>query len=175
MRRHWKLYTLSVILPIIAILAVVGSTAIHAASASKTITMYVTSYGFNDNSPPSANIAYPVKHKKATEGKGTYSDPITFATDRSELAPGTIVYVPFLQKYFIMEDDCVECDSNWNHGHHYHIDLWMGPQHSSNANTLYACENKVTRNTSVIVKPANNLTVDTTPLFSNNKCTAHLH
>jgi hypothetical protein len=137
--------------------------------------MYVTSYGYNDNSPPSADIAYPVIHSKATEGKGTYSDPITFATDRSEISPGSIVYVPFLQKYFIMEDDCVECDSDWSSGHHYHIDLWMGPQHSSSASALYACEDKVTRNASVILSPSHTLTVDTTPLFKNNKCTAHIH
>ncbi len=154
---------------------------VHAASASKTIKMYVTSYGYNDNSPPSAIIAFPKSdgnptlHNKATEGSGAYSDPITFATDASEFKPGTRVYVPFLEKYFIMEDECTECDSDWSHGK-YHIDLWMGPQKSSNANALYNCEDYITRNsTSVITSPSTSLTVDTTPLFKNNTCTAKIH
>src|SRR5690348_16005175 len=160
----------------------VGSSSAHAASASTTIKMYVTSYGWNDNSPPSANIAYPKSdgnptlHNKAVEGKGTYSDPITFATDKSELAVGSRVYVPFLEKYFIMEDDCVECDGDWSNSHKYHIDLWMGPDASSNTTALNNCEDSITRNsTSVITNPATNLTVDTTPLFKNNKCTAVTH
>src|SRR5581483_7096872 len=158
-----------------------GGSSAYAASASKTINMFVTSYGFNDNSPPSADIAFPKSdgnptlHNKATEGKGTYSDPITFATDQHELKPGSRVYVPFLEKYFIMEDECVECDNDWAN-HKYHIDLSMGPQHSSNANALFNCEDSITRDsTAVITSPATNLTVDTTPLFSNNKCTAHTH
>ncbi|MBV9709349.1 MAG: hypothetical protein JO011_00365 [Ktedonobacteraceae bacterium] len=153
-----------------------NAASVSQAAASKTLNAYVTSYGFNDNSPPSADIAYPVIHQKATEGKGTYSDPITFATDKSEIGVGTRVYVPFLQKYFIMEDDCAECDSDWSGSHKYHIDLWMGPQHSSNATSLYNCEDSITRDsTQIIVKPARNLTVDTTPLFKNNKCTAVIH
>jgi len=154
----------------------------NAASASKTLNAYVTSYGDNDNSPPSADIAYPKNggyptlHNLATEGKGTYSDPITFATDKSEIGIGTRIYVPFLEKYFIMEDDCAECDSDWSGSHKYHVDLWMGPQHPSNATALYNCEDSITRDsTRIIVKPASNLTVDTTPLFKNNKCTAVQH
>jgi 3D (Asp-Asp-Asp) domain-containing protein len=183
--RFGKLSILGVLLSAIALLAIVSSTAIptHAAAASsKTVTMYVTSYGYDDNSPPSADIAYPksdgypTKHNEATEGKGTYSDPVTFATDKSEIPVGSIVYVPFLEKYFVMEDDCAECDSDWSNSHKYHIDLWMGPQAVSNSNDLYACEDKITKDaTSVILSPATNLTVDTTPLFKNNTCTAHLY
>jgi len=55
----------------------------------------VTGYGYNDNSPPSAQIAYPVKHKLATEGSGTYNDPITFASVKSEFAPGTSTFTSF--------------------------------------------------------------------------------
>jgi hypothetical protein len=33
---------------------------------------------------------------------GTYSDPVTFATGKNELAPGAIVY--YLKKYFVMEE-----------------------------------------------------------------------
>lgn len=74
--------------------------------------MRVTSYGWNDNDPPSAEIAYPksdgypTKDNSATEGQGTYKDPITFATDKRDIDIGTMVYDPFLRKYFIMEDLC---------------------------------------------------------------------
>ena len=74
---------------------------------SKSIRMMVTSYGFNDNDPPSADIAYPrsegnpTRHDRATEGKGTHDDPITFATSSDELPIGTLIYVPHVRKYFI--------------------------------------------------------------------------
>ena len=57
--------------------------------------MYVTSYGYDDNTPPSAQIAYPKSdgwptiHNRATEGPGTWDSPITFATDLHEYYPGT--------------------------------------------------------------------------------------
>jgi hypothetical protein len=148
---------------------------------NQTISMYVTSYGFNDNDPPSADIAYsksegnPTLHDVATEGSGTYDDPITFATSKDELEVGARVYVPHLRKYFIMEDDCAECDQDWQNGQRYHIDLWMGPSHSS-PDSLLDCEDKITRASApVIVNPDPGLPVETTPLFSNGQCTARLY
>src|SRR2546429_1346749 len=158
---------------------------------SQTIKMYVTSYGFNDNDNGAGQfstgvIAYPKKegnpthHNVSTEGAGTYADPITFAAGKQAINKdvfpvGSILYVPFLQKYFMLEDQCAECDDQLN-GEKYHIDLYMGPaDHPSNKGTLYACEAKITRNTDVVLKPASNLPVDTTPLFKNNQCTAHIH
>jgi chitosanase len=149
---------------------------------SRSITMYVTLYGFDDNSPPSADIAYPkdegypTVHNQATEGKGTYNDPITFATDTRELAVGSIVYVPYLEKYFIMEDDCSECGSDWSNQHKYQITLWIGPQTSSPPSVLSDCEKRLNRNsTTIVVNPATNLLVDTTPLLTKGQCTMHIH
>ena len=136
---------------------------------STTYTMYVTLYGALDNDPPgSADIAYPQIHSQAG-GTGTYSNPVTFATSSSELAPGTRVYYAYLKKYFIMEDSCAACVSDWNNGKKRHIDMWAG--NSTNSGIL-ACEDKLTRSGSVIVNPASNLTVDTTPIFntSTHKC-----
>eukprot|EP01120_Amphizonella_sp_Union-15-10_P000434 TRINITY_DN1042_c0_g2_i1.p1 TRINITY_DN1042_c0_g2~~TRINITY_DN1042_c0_g2_i1.p1 ORF type:complete len:195 (-),score=43.46 TRINITY_DN1042_c0_g2_i1:36-554(-) len=144
--------------------------------------MYVTSYGYDDNDPPSAQIAYPKNagyptlHNLATETKGMYDDPITFASDKEELRIGIRIYVPFLRKYFIMEDDCAECDSDWESRRKYHVDLWMGPQSASNSNDLNNCEDKITRSSAqVIISPPSNLPVDTTPLFTNNQCTARIY
>jgi chitosanase len=148
---------------------------------SHSITVSVILYGFDDNSPPNADIAYPkddgypTVHNQATEGKGTYNDPITFATDEHELAVGSLVYVPYLEKYFIMEDDCTECDSRWSNQHKYEIALWIGPQSSSPASVLSACEDRLTRDsTTIVVNPASNLRVDTTSLFTHGTCTAHM-
>jgi Ricin-type beta-trefoil lectin domain len=141
-----------------------------AAQASTTQNYEVTLYGWPDNSPPGNAIAYPVIHSVAS-GTGTYSDPITYATDRNELSPGTIVYYPYLHRYFIMEDDCVACDSDWNNGVR-HIDLWVGGQ-GGNSSAVINCEDNLTQGSSpVIVSPPNNEPVDTTPLFnsSTNTC-----
>jgi hypothetical protein len=97
----------------------------------------MTNYGFNDNSCQvesqhnCALIAYPglgpMGHQEATEGAGTYDDPITAAaagdssgTSQNEsqggatLTPGTIIYNTITQKYYIMEDQCAECTADYN-------------------------------------------------------------
>jgi Ricin-type beta-trefoil lectin domain-like len=144
------------------------ATAVH---ASSTYNMYVTFYGWLDNSPPSATIAYPQIHSTAG-GTGTYSNPITFACDESELAPGTIIYVAFVKKYFIMEDDCTECDSDWSNGKKRHVDLWTGGTAAS-GDGLLECEDALTQSSApVIVSPSSSESVSSTPLYSNsgNKC-----
>ncbi|MFD0635984.1 hypothetical protein ACFQ9X_34865 [Catenulispora yoronensis] len=65
----------------------------QAAGSATTEQTFLTFYGWWDNTPPGGDISYPQIHQTAG-GTGTYSDPITFATDSSEQPPGTIVYVP---------------------------------------------------------------------------------
>ena len=153
------------------------------ARASTTRNFLVTLYGWPDNSPPGDAIAYPENggyptiHNVAS-GTGTYSNPITYATDQAELPIGTIVYYPYLHRYFIMEDDCTECDEDWTgQGPDggpglYHIDLWIGGQ-NGNSNDVINCEDDLTQSSeAVIINPPSNEPVDTTPLFnsSGNKC-----
>lgn len=64
-----------------------------------------TFYGFPDNCPPSAATAYEIVHSLAG-GTGTWADPITYAGFAAFTPPGTMIYVPQLRKYFVMEDDC---------------------------------------------------------------------
>jgi hypothetical protein len=126
--------------------------------------MYVTFYGWPDNDPPGDAISYPGLHQVAG-GTGTYADPITIATDAQEITPGTRVYVPSLQKYFIMEDECAECVSDWNNKREYHIDLWVGGG-GVKVSTVLAQENKLTRTAPVVVNPPGNEPVNKVPLLN---------
>ena len=146
--------------------------------AGMTVSVYATFYGWADNSPPGAAIAYPRSggyptiHETAG-GAGTYADPITFATDKAELPVGTILYVPFIEKYAIMEDDCAECDSDWTTSHRWHIDLWMNSNGTESSSSLVSCEDQWTRaSTTVEIAPPPGRVVATAPLFtpSTNTC-----
>jgi hypothetical protein len=140
-----------------------GAAHAAAAQAESTYDSLVTLYGWDDNSPPGCAIAYPQIHSCAG-GVGTYSNPITFATDESEFAPGTIIYYAPLERYFIMEDDCTACDEDWTGRGpdggpgYYHIDLWAGGAAGDNANALFSCEDSWTSagQVPVIVDPPSN-------------------
>ena len=142
--------------------------------------VYITWYGFNDNSCTTESqhdcddIAYPglgpQKHQVATEGAGTYDDPITAAASDqgwetaggATLEPGTLIYNPEVKKYFIMEDSCLECGDEWKchlssddtddpnppsgckAGTYKHIDFWMGPDFQQTASSLNDCEDNST-------------------------------
>jgi hypothetical protein len=156
---------------------VVTRSAADSASTSTTRNFLVTLYGWPDNSPPGNDIAYPVIHN-AAGGTGTYNNPITYATDQSELPVGTKVYYPYLHRYFIMEDDCTECDQDWTgQGPDggpglYHITLWIGGE-GGNPSDVINCEDNLTQNSAqVIINPPSDEPVDTTPLFdsSSNTC-----
>lgn len=156
------------------------------------VTVVLTFYGFNDNSAQSeqdhgsADIGFPKNegnptlHNLATEGKGTFHDPITFAArdnDHKTFPVGSVIYVPLTQKYYIMEDQCGDTDQQGCLNGTHHVDLWMGPQHASNGTVLGNCEDNNTPGNSVqvIINPSPSLQVDTTPEFKNNKCTLHIH
>lgn len=149
-----------------------------AALAATTEQTFLTFYGWWDNTPPGGDISYPQIHQTAG-GTGTYSDPITFATDSSEQPPGTIVYVPRVGKYFIMEDSCEECSADWTgHGPNggpnlRHLDLWLGGE-GGNAFDAIECEDALTDYNSdgtpsmepVIINPPSNETVSSSPIFN---------
>ena len=147
-------------------------------AAGTTIPMQVTFYGWADNSPPGNGIAYPANAYPATihnaaGGTGTYADPITFATAPAEFSPGTRLYVPFIEKYVVMEDSCGQCTTDWTNSRSYHIDLWMNSNGTESTNALMACEGSWTRGqTNVEVNPPPTRTVTTTPLFdpATNAC-----
>lgn len=131
----------------------------------------ITFYGFVDNDPPGRDIAFP-KYKYLSTihdqagGKGTFDDPITLASDPKKLKIGTKVYVPFLKKYFVMEDSCATCIKDWQLKNKAHIDLWIESE-EINSDKLLECENLLTRQRAdVEINPKEEREVDLTPLFN---------
>ncbi len=162
--------------------------------AEQDVDTIITWYGYNDNSGQveeqhgsaiigyPQNGGYPTLHNEAHEGSGTYTDPITFAAPDKNLGStfpiGSIIYVPLVKKYFIMEDKCGDTDAEGCQNGANHADLWMGPAQSMDANSLGACEGKATPGSSarVTINPNPNLEVDTTVMYTgSNECTIHLY
>ena len=158
----------------------------------KTVSVVVTFYGYNDNSGQtenqygSADIAYPKSdgyptlHNLATEGSGTYNDPVTFAVrtdDQATFPIGSVAYFPLVHKYFIMEDECGDNDPQGCLNGTHHTDLWFGPQSASDSTALGDCEDNSTPGSSVVavINPPSTFPVDTTKMFQNNQCTIHLY
>jgi 3D (Asp-Asp-Asp) domain-containing protein len=132
--------------------------------AHGTRNVYVTFYGGPDNDPPgSTDIAYPNGRHGTAGGVGTDADPITLATDPRELPPGTLVYVPRLKKYFVMEDDCEDCIAEWGANRRPHVDLWTAAAGAR----LPACEEALTPDAPVPleINPPADRPVDPRPLY----------
>jgi hypothetical protein len=137
----------------------------------------ITFYGWPDNSPPGNKIAHPIIHKVAG-GDGTYCNPTTFATERSNdkrIPYGIKIYVPFLKQYFIREDDCAPSGpptgSGSNGCYKLWFDLWIGGNAHSKAAAVIRCEDKLTPNEEVpvILYPDAHLPVaHTGPIYRND-------
>ena len=90
-----------------------------------------------------------------TRTLGTYERPGTLATDINFMLPGTKIYVPALQRYYVMEDTCVECSEDWRRSKP-HVDLYV----SGTGSELAACENRLTmERTKIVIDPPPDLPV----------------
>jgi hypothetical protein len=167
--------------------AVASATGTHTRPAtshsgtSKEVEVYATYYGWYDNTPPGCATAY----SGCAGGTGTYKDPITFASDKHEFAIGTILYYPTLEKYFVMGDNCQECDQDWKGTgpdggpHLHHVDLWTGGKGGNEFDAIN-CEDALTQGmpngdpilTPFITHPPRNLPVSKEPIFNakTGKC-----
>jgi 3D (Asp-Asp-Asp) domain-containing protein len=122
----------------------------------------ITFYAAADNDPAgSREIAFPGLHREAG-GTGTFADPLTFAAAKGVFKPGTKVYVPDVQRYFILEDSCATCSGP-------HIDLWTGSAVDSG---VIRCEESLTKSGSrpYQVNPPAGLPVVAGDLYRGGKC-----
>jgi hypothetical protein len=148
------------------------------AAPGRTQAVYMTFYGWPDNSPPGGAIAYPKNGgfptvHNAEGGTGTYADPITFATDEAEFPVGTLLFAPVIEKYLVMEDDCAECDTDWSSSQRWHIDVWMNSNGTDDSNAVLDCEDQWTKSTTVVeVNPPPGRPATAPPLFdtTTNVC-----
>jgi len=151
------------------------------------LTAYLTSYTYWDNTPPgSADISHPVIHNKAG-GSGTYNDPITLAVGHVitngkstiDYPAGTKFYMPYLRKYFIVEDTCGDGPTPQNgpchnistadKGAQVWLDMWIDGSSVSNS-SANSCANSLTANHLVIQNPSPNYIVVPGSVISNGVC-----
>lgn len=144
--------------------AAVSAPAVSAAPSGYART-FVTFYAAYDNDPPgSTEIAYGNERHAQAGGTGTFDDPMTLATDPNEIPPGTVIYYPAVRKYFVMEDDCAECISDWQKSKRPHIDLWMS---GGVDKRVLGCEESLTPDglETIEVNPPGDRPVDPRPLY----------
>jgi hypothetical protein len=143
------LVSLGILFGAIAPAATVGAAT---APGPRPVKAFMTLYGYADNSPPGRAIAHPCIHEVAG-GTGSFEDPITFATDVHEIGWCKKIYVPYMKRYFIHEDECVQCDHDWTKLHKYHFDMWAGgdaaSRHDPERAALVKCQRTWTRADSV--------------------------
>jgi hypothetical protein len=141
---------------------------------------YLTAYTYWDNTPPgSADISNPIVHQKAA-GVGTFDDPVTVAVGHSfatgsdvlDYPAGTKFYLPYLKKYFIVEDTCGDgstpqdgpCHSGYKS--HPWLDLWIDGA-SGTASSSARCADALTDLHPIIQNPASNYAVVPGSVYNN--------
>ncbi|KAL6894881.1 hypothetical protein GGI43DRAFT_134683 [Trichoderma evansii] len=164
----------------VATISIIGAALAGLSQACSTPGNYiVTFYGYPDNSPPGPGTAHNCGGRNfKAGGTGTYADPITIATAPGELNVCEIVYLPLLTKYGRYEDDCEQCETDFNNGQP-HIDIWTGSNSVNGGQNQINCEDNLTfgGRYSIVRNPPTNYGVDTTPLFvAPNTCnTNHVY
>jgi hypothetical protein len=171
-----------------------------AAACSEQADVATTFYGWPDNSPAGAAIAFdcgrgfnaggnsshysPISSESKTPpAVGTYNDPITFASSTQpfngamEFRSCEIIYHPYLRKYLIFEDDCEQCTDEWKRSGKRQLDVWTGSSTSDGGQAQIDCEDALTPDAQTIIRnPSANLPVDTAMLFADGTCaTGHVY
>jgi len=164
-----------------ALLLLAGATTLNATCTIQGFTT-ITFYGFPDNSPPGAGIAFDCgRGFVASSGDGSYDNPVTMATAPGEFNECETIYVPYLEKYVRFEDTCEQCTTDWETGIR-HIDIWTGSPTVNGGQDQINCEDDLTQadeSRTIVRNPATDYTVDSTALYvsgANPSCrTSHTY
>jgi 3D (Asp-Asp-Asp) domain-containing protein len=123
----------------------------------------VTFYSAFDKNPSgSLLIAFPTVLHGLAGGSGSYEDPVTFAAGPGTFAPGTRIYVPDLDRYFVLEDLCASCGGT-------HIELWTGSALDEGIRTC-AAQLGARETRSYLLNPPPGLPVAAGPLYDGGEC-----
>jgi hypothetical protein len=139
-------------------------------TGGKQLSIWLTGYSWQDNTPPGSSIVgEPILHKQAG-GTGTFADPITVAVPGHQGAmdwqPGTKFYLPTVQRYVIVEDSGAAKPPL---GADTHLDMWIAGQDGTKASTD-ACADEFTGNVPALVNPPNGEPVMAGPIFAGGTC-----
>jgi hypothetical protein len=159
-------------------LTIFGATSVHGCTRQGHVTY--TFYGYPDNSPPGAAIAYDCGRGQIAGGTGTFADPLTMASAKGELTQCEVVYAPYLRKYLRYEDECGQCEKDWaKNPQLWHIDVWTGSSTVNGGQDQINCEDQLTAtNQWIIRQPRSTLPVDCTCLRNlgyYGYCCCNLH
>lgn len=155
-----RIITMAIALAVTAICMVNSATA--QTGHSRTVTAWLSTYTYWNNSPPGYGIEYAhnygyhtVHNSACCRAGGTYANPIAFASQSNQLAPGARIYIPMFRRYFIKEDYCSSCYRN-----RWQFDLWVGgvplwQEHDQSARNMV----NLWRTAQVIINPARGLPV----------------
>lgn len=159
-------------------------TKVAAKKKTKTLTSYVTAYTFYDNTPVgTAQISHPVLHKRAG-GTGSYANPITMAVghryvrgrDVLDFAKGTRFYMPYLDRYFIVEDSCGDGRHPEKVPCHIHpkvtaawVDIWIDGR-GGGANRATRCAYAITGKHRIEINPPRNRKVKAGVVSRPGRC-----
>jgi len=151
-----------------------------AAAPNGEFAAFITGYTYYDNTPPNSKVvSHPQIHELAG-GKGTHADPVTMAVGHSnasgknvlDFPAGTRFYMPYLAKYFIVEDTCGDgpnpengpCHKKPDSGH-YWLDVWVDGK-GLGVDKANNCARELTGIHTVYREPPDNFKVNTKPICS---------
>ncbi len=169
--------------PQLILAAAPASTAKSAAKKRINIKVFVTGYTYYDNTPAgSAAISHPVIHKRAG-GSGTYKNPITVAVghryvgsrDVLDYPKGTRFYMPYLDRFFVVEDSCGDGPHPERGACHVHpkgtaawFDIWINGKGSSKK--AEKCAEAITGRHTVQINPPRKHRVKAGAVSSKGRC-----
>ena len=135
------------------------------------LTIWLTGYSWQDNSPPGSSTAgEPLRHRPGS-GQGSYDDPITVAVpgdpDDVDWATGTRFYLPTVKRYVIVEDTGA---SDGPDDVDTHLDMWIDGQDAT-ATDIDNCESQLTNEEApAVLDPPPDLPVILGPIYTNHTC-----